>query len=69
MRLRYARLIDAGFGDRLMFGSDTRPAGAALHRLESIGWLTASQRSAILYDNAARFLRLDAKTIARHHGG
>jgi predicted TIM-barrel fold metal-dependent hydrolase len=30
--------------------------------------LTAPQRRAILYDNAARFLRLDAQTIARHHG-
>jgi uncharacterized protein len=62
------RLIDAGFGDRIMFGSDTRAAGPILRRLESIDWLTALQRRAILYDNAARFLRLDAQTIARHHG-
>jgi len=62
------RLIDAGFGDRIMFGSDTRPAAPILRRLEQIDWLTASQRRAILYDNAARFLRLDAQTIARHHG-
>lgn len=62
------RLIDAGLGDRIMFGSDTRPAGPILRRLENIGWLAASQRRAILYDNAARFLRLDAQTIARHHG-
>jgi uncharacterized protein len=62
------QLIDAGFGDRIMFGSDTRPAGPILRRLESIDWLTAPQRPAILYDNAARFLRLDARTIARHHG-
>jgi uncharacterized protein len=61
------RLIDAGFGDRIMFGSDTRPAAPILRRLERIEWLTAEQRSAILYDNAARFLRLDAQTIARHH--
>ena len=62
------RLIDAGFGDRIMFGSDTRAAGPILRRLERIDWLTAAQRRAILYDNAARFLRLDAQTIARHHG-
>jgi predicted TIM-barrel fold metal-dependent hydrolase len=62
------RFIDAGFGDRIMFGSDTRPAGPILRRLETIQWLTAEQRRAILYDNAARFLRLDAQTIARHHG-
>jgi hypothetical protein len=63
------RWIDAGFGDRIMFGSDTRPAAPILRRLENIKWLTAEQRSAILYDNAARFLRLDAQTIARHHAG
>jgi len=61
------RLIDAGFGDRIMFGSDTRPAAPILRRLESIEWLTPQQRKAILYDNAARFLRLDPETIARHH--
>lgn len=61
------RLIDAGFGDRIMFGSDTRPAAPILRRLESIKWLTPEQRKAILYDNAARFLRLDPQTIARHY--
>lgn len=61
------RLINAGFGDRIMFGSDTRPAAPILRRLESIKWLTREQRKAILYDNAARFLRLDPQTIARHH--
>lgn len=45
----------------------TMPAGPILRRLESIEWLTAKQRRAILYDNAARFLRLDAETVARHH--
>lgn len=38
-----------------------------LRRLEQITWLTPTQRRAILYDNAARFLRLDPQTIARHH--
>ncbi len=61
------RLIAAGLGDRLMFGSDTRPAAPILRRLESIDWLTAKQRRAILYDNAARFLRLDERMIRRHH--
>ncbi len=60
------RLIDAGFGDRLMFGSDTRPAAPILRVLETFDWLTPKQRNAILYDNAARFLRLDSQTVARH---
>jgi uncharacterized protein len=61
------RLINAGFGHRIMFGSDTRSAAPILRRLESIAWLTEKPRRAILYDNAARFLRLDAQTIALHH--
>jgi hypothetical protein len=61
------RWIDAGFADRIMFGSDTRPAAPILRRLENIAWLTPTQRQAILYDNAARFLRLDQRTIRRHH--
>jgi hypothetical protein len=37
--------------------------------LEETPWLTTDQRRAILYDNAARFLRLDARTLAAHRGG
>ena len=58
------RLIDAGFGDRIMFGTDGQPAGPILRRLEAIEWLAVEQRRAILYDNAARFLRLDRRAIA-----
>ena len=36
------RLINAGFGDRIMFGSDTRPAAPILRRLENIAWLPRS---------------------------
>lgn len=60
-------LVEAGFGDRILFGSDNLPVAPILARLERIDWLTDAQRRAILYDNAARFLRLDAATIARHH--
>ena len=59
------RLIDAGFGDRIMFGTDGQPAGPILRRLEAIGWLSVDQRRAILYDNAARFLRLDPRAVTR----
>ena len=61
-------LIDAGFGDRIMFGSDNLPIAPILDRLHGIEWVTEAQRRAILYDNAARFLRLDEETITRHHG-
>jgi uncharacterized protein len=60
------RLIDAGFGDRIMFGTDGQPAGPILRRLEVIDWLSAGQRRAILYDNAARFLRLTERQIRAH---
>lgn len=65
--LQLQRLFKAGFGDRIMFGSDTRPAAPILRRIEKIQWLTPAQRRAILYDNAARFLRLDAQATARHY--
>lgn len=60
-------LIDAGFGDRILFGTDNLPIADILARLDGIEWLTDAQRRAILYDNAARFLRLDETVIARHH--
>ncbi|WP_265529689.1 amidohydrolase family protein [Sphingomicrobium marinum] len=54
-----ARLIKAGFGDRIMFGSDMLPVDAIIERLYAIDWLTKEQRGAILRENAARFFRLD----------
>jgi hypothetical protein len=53
------RLIDAGFGDRIMFGSDNLPLAPILARMAQIEWLTDAQRRAILHDNAARFFRLE----------
>jgi predicted TIM-barrel fold metal-dependent hydrolase len=35
--------------------------------IEQAPFLTPAQKRDILYNNAARFLRLDAATIARHH--
>ncbi len=57
------RLIDAGFGNRLMFGSDVtgRPEviGESIEAIESISFLTETQKRDILCNNAAEFLRLD----------
>ncbi|MEM7430511.1 MAG: amidohydrolase family protein [Pseudomonadota bacterium] len=52
-------LIDAGFGDRIMMGSDNLPLDLVLGRIRSIEWLEPDQRDAILYKNAERFFRLD----------
>lgn len=66
---RYLRvLVEAGFGNRIMFGSDHMIwPGAIEYAIESIeagDFLTDAQRRAILYDNAARFLRLTDAKIA-----
>lgn len=60
---RYLRgLVDAGLGSRLMYGSDQMQwpevIGAGIERIESATYLDAATKRAILYDNAARFLRL-----------
>ncbi len=68
---RYLRgLVEAGFANRVMFGSDQMVWPAAIERsiavIEEAPFLSAEQKRAILYDNAARFLRLDEATRARH---
>jgi uncharacterized protein len=65
-------LINAGFGDRLMFGSDQMiwpgAIGISIETIEAVPFLTEDQKRAILYHNAARFLRLSEEQIAAHHG-
>ncbi len=58
------RLLDAGLGKRLMFGSDATPSRPQLipetvEAIESVSFLTDEQKRDIFYNNAARFLRLD----------
>jgi hypothetical protein len=54
--------MEAGLGDRLMFGSDQMvwpgAIGAGILGITSAQFLTESQKRDILYNNAARFLRL-----------
>ena len=53
-------LVEAGFGKRIMFGSDT-PSGNARKGIDAIleaDFLSAEQKSDILCGNAMRFLRL-----------
>lgn len=60
------RLVDAGFGKRIMFGSDQmiwpRTVEFAIQAIDSAPFLTAGQKRDILYNNAARFLRLPGGT-------
>ncbi len=66
------QLVEAGFGDRVMFGSDAMTWPGVIEPsiaiVEDAPFLTEAQKRAILYDNAARFLGLDEETVARHHG-
>ena len=66
------RLIDAGFEKRIMFGSDQmfwpEAIGEAVRSVEAAPFLSKSQKQDILYNNAARFLRLSDAQIARDHG-
>ncbi len=56
------RLINAGFESRIMFGSDQMiwpdAIPVAIETIRSAPFLTEAQKRNILYNNAARFLRL-----------
>lgn len=58
------RLVDAGLADRIVLGSDDQDYTPIVERIEGADFLTPEQRRGIYYDNAARFLRLDAAMIA-----
>jgi uncharacterized protein len=66
------RIVDAGFGKRVMFGSDQMVWPGVIERaiqaIEAAPFLSDAQKRDILYNNAARFLRLSEAQIARHHG-
>jgi predicted TIM-barrel fold metal-dependent hydrolase len=64
---RYLRtLVEAGFGKRIMFGSDAsmwpQTLAIGIEAIESAAFLSEAQKRDILYNNAARFLRLDETT-------
>ena len=63
-------LVDAGFAKRVMFGSDQMVWPGVIERsiavINEAPFLTAAQKRDILYDNAARFLRLGSDETARH---
>jgi uncharacterized protein len=58
------RLVDAGFSQRIMFGSDQmiwpQAIDLSIETIESADFLTAQQKRDILHDNAVRFLRLNS---------
>jgi predicted TIM-barrel fold metal-dependent hydrolase len=66
------RLVEAGYGKRIMFGSDQmvwpQTIEVAVESITGAPFLSEEQKRDILYNNAARFLRLTPQQIAKHHG-
>jgi predicted TIM-barrel fold metal-dependent hydrolase len=66
------RIVDAGFGKRVMFGSDQmiwpEAIEVVIDAIQEAPFLSAEQKRDILYNNAARFLKLSEQEIGRHHG-
>ncbi|MDE3194968.1 MAG: amidohydrolase family protein [Acidobacteriota bacterium] len=57
------RIVEAGFEDRVMYGTDQllwpNLVAQSINIIEQADYLTPEQKRDILYNNAARFLRLD----------
>jgi uncharacterized protein len=64
-------IVAAGYGDRVMFGSDQMiwpgVIEPSIRVIQDAPFLSDAQKRDILYNNAARFLRLSKEEIARHH--
>ena len=64
-------ITDAGFSHRVMFGSDQMVwpgvIERSIRRIEAAPFLGEQEKRDILYNNAARFLRLSDEEIARHN--
>lgn len=65
------RIVEAGFGNRVMFGSDQmvwpETLEVSILTIENAEYLSDKQKRDIFYNNAARFLNLSDETIAKHH--
>jgi uncharacterized protein len=59
------RLVEAGFEDRVMFGTDQmewpKLMAYSISIIQNADYLTPEEKRDILYNNAVRFLRLDKK--------
>jgi predicted TIM-barrel fold metal-dependent hydrolase len=64
-------ITDAGYGNRVMFGSDQMVWPGTIERgiqvIEEAPFLSDEEKRDIYYNNAARFLRFSEDDIARHH--
>jgi hypothetical protein len=62
-------LINAGFGDRIMYGSDQmvwpEVITVGIESVNNADFLTLEQKEDIFFDNAAKFLRLSEEEISK----
>lgn len=65
-------MVDAGFEKRILYGSDQMywpdAITESIDAIQSASFLDDGQKRDILYNNAARFLRLSEARIASDHG-
>ncbi len=63
-------LIDAGFGNRIMYGSDQMAwpmvIDVGIRTIQEMDVLSVDQKADIFYNNAARFLGLSQNEIRKH---
>ncbi len=64
-------LMDAGFGDRIMYGTDQmswpQVIEIGIETIQSAQFLSKEQKADIFYNNAAEFLGLSEEEIKKHH--
>ena len=67
----FLKALRYGFGDRIMFGSDEMvwpgAIGISIDFINNADYLTEKQKRDILYNNAARYLRLPEEEIRKHN--
>ncbi len=65
------RLVNAGFSNRIMFGSDQmvwpESIELAIDSVNSADFLTEKQKRDIFYNNAVRFFNFSKEEVMRHH--
>lgn len=66
------RIVDAGFEDRVMFGTDQlvwpKLMATSISVIQNADYLTPEQKRDILFNNAVRFLRLDPSKFQQQSG-
>lgn len=65
-------LVDSGFGNRIMFGTDqmmwVETISESIEAVQTADFLSIDQKADIFYNNAARFLELAEEEIKIHKG-